>query len=378
MAIYMDSDNNLEQWAQEDMNEMMQVGSTDTVNIIVLWDHRGHVANVHQVLTGGLQDLTVDGLSGLEVNMGDPAILRSFVTYVSETFPANNFALTLWDHGDDFRGLVYDEHTPSGEFDLLTHPEVAAALSGFRIDVLYYSACVMQMIEISYEYAVSGLNIGYFVANEGYDPLSGLAFDTVLSRLVAQSDIGPLEFSKMIVDEYIGYYDHSAGRGQSQAVTLSVVDMEKVGELVQDFTTMTTAIMSDMSGYQGIVSKARGHANLPWSENGWEALIDLTTFVQIIHDESLKPNLVYRIDPSIVTSVISSSEAVLDGLSETIVYHGNTHVMEEHGCYGIGIYFPASHGSYENNDHIYGSLYELMQFPHQGWIQFLHAYWGVH
>ncbi len=376
-AIYMSSDNDLEPWAQEDIDEMMMIGSTNEINVVVMWDKYAGPAGIYKVVRNGLEELTDSELNGVEPNMGDSVTLRSFVTYASKRFPATRFALMCWDHGDDFRGLMYDRHIPDQGFDLLTHQEVVTALSGFRIDVLVYGACVLQMIEVSYEYCSSGLNIGYFVANEGYDPLSGLPFDAVLSRLAAQPSVSPLKFSTILVDEYIWYYDDSAGMGQSQAVTLSVVDVRKVEKLVEDLTSFTNAIMSDMSGYAKIVSDGRGRANLPWSENGWERLVDLTTFVKTVHDESLDPKLVRNIDQSVVASVISSSEAVLSSLSETIVYHKNTHVMEKARCYGIGIYFPTSRASYENNDHIYGSLYELMRFPHQGWLEFLNAYWDT-
>ena len=38
IAVYLDSDNGLDYWAQKDLNEMIALGSTSSVNIVVFWD----------------------------------------------------------------------------------------------------------------------------------------------------------------------------------------------------------------------------------------------------------------------------------------------------------------------------------------------------
>jgi len=372
LAVYLDSDNNLEFWAGKDLDEMMRVGSSEAVNIVVLWDRHSGPANVYRVLRGGLEELKDCALDGVEPNMGASATLRTFVAYALKRFPADSFALLCWDHGDDFRGCMYDEHVPAEGFDILTHQEVAAALKGFEVDVLIYGACVLGTVEVVYEYYASGLDIDYYVANEGYDPMDGFPYDTILARLVAQPGTASLDLANMFVDEYIDYYA-SEGKPYSQAVTLSVVQVSKVGRVVADLRSMTDAIMMDMDSYAGIVSDARGHANLPWSENGWDRLIDLPTFVKTIHDESLDAALVKNIDLYAVASVVALSETLLRSLSEAILYHRNLHSMERAGCYGMGIYFPTSRETYQRNE----EAYEAMRFAWKGWTDFLNAYWVV-
>jgi len=372
LAVYLDSDNNLEFWAEKDLYEMMLVGSSEAVNIIVFWDRYSGPAGVYKVLRGGLEELRDCALDGVEPNMGDPATLRSFVAYALKRFPASRFALLCWDHGDDFRGCMYDEHVPAMGFDLLTHQEVSAALSGYKIDVLVYGACVLGTIEVVYEYYASGLDIDYYVANEGYDPMDGFPYDSILTKLVAQPGMASLDLTRMFVDEYIDYYAYG-GKAYSQAVTLSVVHVSKVGKVVEDLRSMTEAIMMDMEGYARIVSDARGHANLPWSENGWERLVDLPTFVQTVHDESLDAALVAGTVPTIVASVVTSCETLLGSLSEAILYQRNLHSMERAGCLGMGIYFPTSSETYQRNK----EAYEAMRFAWEGWLNFLNTYWAV-
>jgi hypothetical protein len=372
LAIYLDADNDLELWAQKDVNEMMVVGSSAAVNIIVYWDTYSGPAYAYRVLRNGLQELTNFRLNGIEPNMGDPATLREFVKYVSKNYPAKRFALLGWDHGDDFKGGMYDYHIPNEGADLLTHQEAVTALSGFHIDVLIYGACVLSTIEVAYEYYASGLNIDYYVANEGYDPMDGFPYNTILAKLVAKPSMSSLDMSKVFVDDYIDYYNNG-GKAYSQSVTLSVVQISKVGQVVTDLKSMTQAIMTSMAGYAQVVSDARGHANLPWSENGWDRLVDLRTFVQTIHDESLNRKLVSAIDPAVVTLVIARSEALLSSLTNAIVYNRNVDAMNRKGCFGIAVYFPTSAATYQSDK----QLYEQMKFAQQGWPDFFNAYWNA-
>lgn len=375
LAVYLDSDNNLDFWAQKDVEEMMRVGSTADVNVLVFWDRQNGPANAYKVLSGSLRELKDFSLNGLEPNMGTPKTLRDWVSYTTSQFRSDKYALVCWDHGDDFRGCMYDEHIPQQGFDLLTHQEVVTALTGFHIDALVYAACVLQEIEVSYEYYAGGLDIDYLVANEGYDPMDGFPYDTILGNLISAPTQSPLGFSKMLVDRYIEYYEYS-GKAYSQSVTLSVVELDNVGKVVSDLKSMTDSMMIDMKGYAAIASAASGRANLPWSESGWERLIDLPTFVRTIHELSLSVKAVAGINPEAVRNVISSSENLLSGLSDAVLYYRNTKAMDKKGCLGIGIYFPSSLGSYEHNKQLYGDLYPLLTFASQGWLDFLYAYWS--
>lgn len=370
LALYFDSDNGLDFWAQRDVDEMMSVGSTEAVNIVLFWDRYDGPAHAYRVVRNGLIELRDFSLTGTEPNMGDPATLNAFVSYAFRRYPARRCALLCFDHGDDFRGCMYDEHIPYEGFDLLTHQEIVRALTGFHIDVLIYAACVLSTIEVAYEYQASALDVTYYVASEGYDTMDSFPYQTTLAKLTARPSMTPFELARTLVDDHIDYYS-SDGKPYSQSVTFSVVQIDRVAKVVVDLKAMTQAIATSMTGYEQIVSDARGHANLPWSENGWERLIDLTTFVKTIHDESLNPKLVSGIDPAMVASVVSSSETLLSSLSNAIVYHRSLDAMEKKGCFGLAIYFPTSQASYERDR----QLYELMLFAEQGWPDFLTAYW---
>ncbi len=364
VAFYMDSDNNLDSWAEKDVQELMKVGSTRDVNVLLFWDTSTGPGRMYKVGKNSLVDITQFEYDRVEPNMGDSKTLRSFVSYIFKEFPAKKYALVLWDHGDDFRGLMFDYHVPDVGFDLLSNQEIVEALSGFRINTLIYAACVMSQIEVAYEYAVKGLNVDYLVASEGYDTMDSFPFDWVLSSLTARPGFTPLEFSKMAVDQYIDYYA-GVGKAYSQAATMSVLQINTADELGDAVLRLGGCLQADIGTYAPIVSNARGQANLPWSENGWDRLVDLKVFAQSIRDQSTDP------------AVVNAADTVLAKIHDTVLYVRCLKAMEKHGVGGIGVYFPTSRGSFDNDKTPYGVSYDVMAFARAGWLDFLYAYWGA-
>ncbi len=56
-----------------------------------------------------------------EVNTGDPAALVDFTTWAMTSYPAERYALIIWDHGGSWLGVATDN---SADNDDLTLPEL--------------------------------------------------------------------------------------------------------------------------------------------------------------------------------------------------------------------------------------------------------------
>ncbi|MFX0174199.1 MAG: clostripain-related cysteine peptidase [Candidatus Hodarchaeota archaeon] len=359
--VYMDADNNLDYFGYENIYLMETVGSTGDLNIIVLWDKYDDVANLYKIKAGESEIVQGFPLNGFETNMGDLDTLRTFVTYSMKHFRANNYVLVLWDHGDDFRGCCWDDHP----YDHLSHQEIIHALSGCSLDILAFDACVEGMIEVAYEYiwAPRGPKIDYIVATEGYVSGWGYPYNTILSALAEEPEINPFEYSKVIVDDYISYYQNL--RPASKLVELASIDLTYMIPIVQqlgDLTDVLEGLLAmdddDNDAYHEMIAEARGEGNLGWSEYGWEAYIDLPTFVKYL---SLSEGI-----PEAATLYITLMDAL---------YVKATEPMQS--AEGLGIFFPNSFGSFQNNVFWHGDEYLAMQFPHEGWWDFLQIYWGT-
>lgn len=355
IMIYMDADNNLDYYAYVNMDDMMTVGSTEDVNIIVLWDKYDDVANLYRVESGELSIVEGFALNGVETNMGDPDTLRDFVSYSTKHFRADNNALVLWDHGNDFEGCCWDDNP----YDYLSHQEITDALSGFQIDILAFDACVEGMIEVAYEYVWADLNIDYLVATEGYVPNWGYPYDTILEDLASNPSMDALDLSMTIVDNYIAYYE--ALRPASRLVELAAIDMSYIDLIVDQLGQMTDVLenllLDNRDAAHEMISEAKGEGNLGWSQYGWEAYIDLPTFVKYLANNDI--HRAFELYDTLVESMyVKTSNALIS-------------------AEGMGIFFPGSYGSFTNNDFWSGKDYLTMQFPHEGWWDFLQVYWGV-
>ncbi len=355
IMVYLDADNNLDPYGYVNVEDMMAVGSTKDVNIVVLWDKYDDVANLYKVEAGDLIAAKGFKLNGIEANMGDPNTLRDFVKYSERNFKADNYILVLWDHGDDHRGCCWDDHPE----DHLTHQEITGALSGFQIDILAFDACVEGMIEVAYEYASGDLDIEYLVATEGYVPGSGYPYYPILAHLTADPTMDAFDLSKTIVDDYIAYYETK--RPASRLVELAAIDMSCIDTIVQQIGELADVLegllLSDREDNHEMIAEAKGEGNLGWSEYGWEAYIDLPSFVSYLADKD-----------------VQGAEDLYETLTASMYVVASNALSSAEG---MGIFFPGSFGSFSNNPYWHGDDYLAMQFPHEGWWDFLQVYWGV-
>jgi len=353
--VYMDADNNLDSYASYSFGMMEQVGSTENVNVVALWDGLYTPAYMYKVVLGGLE--LVDGfeLNGQEVNMGDSLTLETFVDFSLMNFQAEHYMLVLWDHGNDVSGICWDEHP----VDHLTLPEVASALSGHHIDVLSTDACLMAMVEVAYEFNQYNVNSDYLVGSENYVPVAGYPYDTILSELNQNPSMTELEAVQMITSRFAEFYEPRPHFSGGVMATLSAIDLSQADEVTSSLAILTEALMENLDGNRKLIDKARDEGTLPWSEYGWDRYIDLPSFVEYITLETADPK------------VRLAGTNLLAALDDAVVALGNSEPMESASAHGMGIWFPPSYHA------TYGlSVYTATRFASAGWLDFLYAYWN--
>ena len=231
-AVYLDADNNLDSYGVDDLNEMMQVGSTSDVGIVVMMDRASYGAKIYYVESGSTTVLEDLG----EVNMGDPNTLNYFVSYIFNNYQSDHYALLLWDHGGGWIGACWDD---SNSGDHLTLDEIQQALSGYHLDLIGFDACLMATIETAYElrnYA------DVLVASEETEPGNGWPYDTILSALTQNPTMTASDLGTTIVDKYMAYY------GTSGSQTMAAIDLTKVADLAAALDQLAQALANGMSG----------------------------------------------------------------------------------------------------------------------------------
>ena len=237
--VYMGADNNLSSSGLVDLNEMETVGSDDRVNIVLQvefstfhtdFDSIGHAYNgetLRFLVRNDNNTSNVDLNAGQNignVDMGSPAALTDFIKWAVAAYPAQHYALVIWDHGAGWKksllvkGAVED--ATSGTF--MSLPDLAQAIrnADVHLDLINFDACLMAMYEVAYEFL--GL-ADYMIFSEEVEPGSGDPYDTILADLKNRPAMTGRELASLIVENYYDFYNMPDTR--EQEVTKSAIDM---------------------------------------------------------------------------------------------------------------------------------------------------------
>lgn len=333
--VYMGGDNNLSSAGLVDLNEMEKVGSTnevaialqaefsnkygvsvptDTRRFLVQKDNNDNDANLGA------------GTSIGNVNMADPATLTSFIQWAKQTYPAEHYALIIWDHGAGWkerslkasgvlRGAVQDE-TSNGSA-LMTLPDLAKGVrdSGVHFDIVNFDACLMAMYEVAYEF--KGLT-DYMVFSEEVEPGEGDPYDTILSDLTTN----PAMSSGTLASTIVAKYNASYSTNDRAKTTKSAVDMSQMDALDAKVVELANALQNDSSAGT-LVQQARSQTQ----DYGYKSNHDIYDLCKYIND-----NL-----PSGTAKAVASDIMSLIG---SIVINNKTTGSQVANSHGLAIYLP--------------------------------------
>jgi hypothetical protein len=406
--VYLDADNNLEGPGIDDVNEMERVGSTDRVNIVVEMDRIDGYDTTNGDWTGARRFLVEEDNDNLninsqtledlgEINMGDPEELIDFVSWSINRYPAQKYAIVLWDHGGAFRGICFDDTVPGlpeGEYDALNMTELNYAMEKIyqiagneKIDLVGFDACLMAQVAVMYElkdYVKVGVGSGY---NE---PGDGWPYDPILGPLVEDPGMDERELSRIIVDEYIkSYEDGAEDPDDYPMVTQAAFDLEKMDDLVLllDQFAEELASKGPIGGleYYTQIYLARTNANsydmanvFIYDLTGYP-LYDVVDFTRLlrtyIRDAFPKNSRILELCEELELEILGTSRENPGFMfySKADRWHPDAN--------GLSMYFPNKETGDTSVTQLpsnYLLSYEETGFArHHLWDEFLHAYYGI-
>ena len=276
--VYMNGDNNLEYYADSDLEEMERVGSSNDVNIIVQLDRYSTSGCwKYKVNQGSLEILQTLP----ELDSGSPDTLRDFANWAMTNFPAQHYALIIWNHGNGWRlraletrGISFDD--TSGTYIDSVKLKQAINQINHRIDILGMDACLMAMVEVAYQ--VKG-NVDYLVGSEASEPGNGWPYDDILSTLVSNPIISPRDFASDIVDNYVASY--------SSGVTQSALDLSMINPLVNSCDSLAQVLRDKMSTYKSLIQSAV--SNTQYFDRYYPDYRDLYNFAENLQNINNSP-----------------------------------------------------------------------------------------
>jgi hypothetical protein len=358
IMVYMDGDNNLYPYGVQNINQMEVAGSTNNVNIIVLFDgwnngdtvlyRINHDPNGYnsQIISTVLDDQGAIIPSSNEVDMGDPQTLIHFGDWVRDDYPANNYCLILWDHGNGWKNdykpvksVCWDD-TSGG--DCLTTAELRGALSTITnngnnpINLIGFDACLMQMIEVGYEIAHY---CEYMTGSEETIPVSGWNYEATLTVLDGTPSMSPRALGAQFVSDYV-----NAGGD-----TLSTINLGLLDSLRSDVSNLGTILQSE--AYREEIHVTLNSVQR-YADQDYADLYHFAYLIQwYIHDND---------------EVDAAAHAVMNEVENVVT--SENHNSGHSNSHGLSIYAP---GSY------YDQRYEDLLFAQDSqWDEFLSWYHG--
>ena len=361
VMIYLDADNNLESAGIDDFLEMSSVGSTGDVKIVVQMDRHPYYTDDYGDWAGTKRflihkDDTPEGFAVEDLgeqNMGDPAVLQNFVEWAMTNYPAEHYALSIWDHGDGWRllrqglsenvGLRRSEggaewavtkavSSDDTDGDILYMKEVQNALEAaisnvedhsgapVKLDVLGYDACLMGMTEVAYAMR----NVAdYVVGSEDLEPGDGWPYDTVLAELVSSPATTPKQLSTLIVTQY---YDSYSGWDSITQSAVDVAQIDAVCTAIDAFVDVAQTDWGDLKTARRQTVDYHFGGSSVWG-------MDLRHFAENVSQ--------YVSSPDIKTA----ADRLKDTVDSFVI--AERHSPDLEGTGGIAIYFPVDRNAFD-------------------------------
>ena len=267
-------------------------------------------------------------------------------------YPAQHYALTIFDHGHGHTGVAWDDH-PQGQLlpdcgllsYCLTLRELRQALlAAGKVDVLYMEACLMATIEAAWQ--LRDLT-DYYVASEQTAWPSRLEWPVVGNGGAIPAISTTTTPEQLAVAQAQAYYlslrDHLPG-------TISVARMAALSNLKDKTSALAGLLKAQMGSLHNTISEIKrdvqyfdGNGNMKIESN--DELVDLYHFAQLVQervsDQTIKDAaaaLRQAVDSYIVQP--SGSYELYWRDNQAFDYGGKQYTWPLTNTHGVSIFFP--------------------------------------
>lgn len=170
-------------------------------------------------------------------SMASPNPLTALLDYGYSTYPADKYALIIWDHGSGpVNGVCLDTLFAG---DMLLPSELDAALAaspfgkGNKLEWIGFDACLMANAETA---CLLAPYARYMIASQETEPGRGWDYSFLKG---AEQDATGADTGRRIIDLY---YQSAMTHTPGNNITLSLLDLEKVGDLRKTSAAFFTAL----------------------------------------------------------------------------------------------------------------------------------------
>jgi hypothetical protein len=331
----MNAANDLDAYSPLNIQQMQQVATNPDVRFVVQWKQSTALTStatfngtrrylIQPSLLGGNQSKLVQDL-GNSVDMGLASSLNNFIKWGKANYPADHYAVVLWDHGNGWLPVAEQKKkAPAFSYDDQTgHAiqtwQLSQAFKGLHPDIIAFDCSLMQMSEVAFE--LSGVT-PYLAGSEESPPGTGYPYQRVFGEFTNNPTGSPLTLSKAFVDGMINEPNYN-----NQKIEESVIDTSKLPAVASAAATLRGQLVANVGSLGATVPNLRTtvQSYLPTVNRYFFDTVDLCTQL------------------SAATSV-SGLQAACAGMnqavSQAVVWEG--HNSNSPGSHGLSIDFSPS------------------------------------
>lgn len=270
IMIYMDGDNNLDGYAEDDFNEIelgieqaLANGNSDItskMNVILLLDlNDTGDTRLYRITNSGFSRISGDGYfdegltesSTTELNMADPDTLSDFIGFSLSLPATDHYALLIWDHGMGAKGVgdfdptvkfVCEDYNPA--FDVLYLDEVQNALEdhfskSVKLDIIAFDACLMSTVEVAYEFKDLAR---FMVASMGLTQVYGWDYISFFNTMTGSLDESFLTPADMCFHMVNSYRDYILQNYYYSGESLAAIKLSEMDELKSSIDNLAVSL----------------------------------------------------------------------------------------------------------------------------------------
>lgn len=278
--------------ATKNIGELLSVSLPENVNIILQTGGASKWRD-YQISSSALQRFQIKDndlhlLDSLpNASMGAAATLENFLVWGIESFPAEQYAVILWDHGSGcLSGLAFDEQH---SYDSLSLQELSQAFqtaiekTGQRFSLIGLDACFMSTAETAFALSPYG---DYLLASEEMTPTAGWDYAKIVESL-SDSPTG----KELGIDICDGFYEKCKSDQTETGVILCLIDLQNM-DLLKDLINSFGQDLQAFAEQQELFFVARSAGAVPrfgssTKVEGAGNLIDLGLFAEEMENRPL-------------------------------------------------------------------------------------------
>jgi len=372
VLIYIAGDNDLFQFVDVNLQQMMKVGTNETVNILVyLCKHAPQEQKVAQKIVVNKNNITIVG-QDYNVDSGVAQTVINACKWAYTEFPSDHVAFIGWDHGSGPlnrlpRGVCYDFTTGHYLTDIDLKDAFQTVTQQFlgnrKIDIIGWDACLMAAAELD---ATLEPYADYVVASQQTIPGPGWNYTRAFAPFLYK-----ITSPNYLARAWVAAYKQNYSLVTAD-YTLSAVQLSGFNEFANSIDIIAAHLIKLLQ-YQTNRSVSLAIAQSVKSTNC--VSYDDGTYIDL---DNFYANLIPLLSNITVSNafeaqgaVASLSTALAQGralIKKSVI--ANVAGRDDAGSAGISIYFPRS-------KKIHASYYFLdWTLHHPLWLEFLKVYFA--